>query len=118
MGSRQAHDRDTAHLVWQRSRKGRVREAWRGGWGQARALCSRWMRINLNSEAPWGPPTTSEPGVIGSKLASGNCNEFAAGMGGPGEEAAINKTSWELENPLTLLLSVSPESHMGLGVIL
>lgn len=116
MGSRQAHGGDTTHLVWQRSRMGHVREGWRGGGGQMRAL-----RIYLNSETLWDPRTTFEPevvGAVGSKLASGNCNEFAAGRGGPGREAAIQKTGWELENPLTWLLSISPASHMCLGVIL
>lgn len=37
-------------------------------------------------------------------------------MGGPGR--AVKSSRWQLEKLLTLLLSVSPESHMCLGVIL
>lgn len=36
-------------------------------------------------------------------------------MGGLGKEAAVKRAGWELENPLTLLLSVSPESHVSPG---
>ena len=93
-----------------------MREGWRGGRGQTRAL-----RIYLNSEISLGPTDNLRARGLGEdrvKAGFWKCNEFAAGRGGRVREAAIQRTSWELENPLTWLLSISPASHMCLGVML
>ena len=100
-------------LFWHRGRRGHVREGWRTELGQMRALCSRCMRIDLNSEVTWNPLKTFEPEGLGSELALGNCDEPAAGRGGPGREAAAAKrTGWAVERPSTLLLSLSLEPHV------
>lgn len=83
-----------------------------------RALCFRWVRIDLNSEVTWDPLKASEPEAVGSELALGNCAEPAAGMGGPGRQAAVGRTGWELENLSTLLLSLSRNHTCALAVIL
>lgn len=47
---------------------------------------------------------------MGSELALGHCEEPVAGLGGLGRGAAVPRTSWELENPSTPLLSVPLKS--------
>lgn len=52
-----------------------------------------------------------------SELAVGNCENPVAGLGGLGRGAAVPRTSWELENPSTQLLSV-PLKSCALAVVL
>lgn len=63
--------------------------------GQMRASCSRWRRIDSNSEGTWDPLKTLGPEGVGAELARGN-------------RGACCRGGWAGKRP-------SPEDRLGVG---